>query len=340
MAAAKITKVAVVGTGVIGRSWTTLFLAKGHKVIVADPAPNAQSLLSEYIQQAWPRMERIGLSANADANNFEFVDDLTRSEHIHDIDFVQEVSRSKQIKLKLVFMLTSLENAPERVDFKTKLIGSLDAVLPESTIIASSSSGIPSSQFTGECKVNPGRVLIGHPFNPPHLIPLVEIVPHPGTSPEIVQRTMAFYESLGKAPVLIKKEVPGFLANRLQAAIIAEAYSLVRNGVASPEDVDTAMSTGPGLRWALVGPHMTNIMGGGGGKDSFAHFVSHLSPAVKSWKQDMDEKSFSFDKEDLDVVSGEVNRWVEHKDLNRVKQEMDDALLSVLEVKSKTSSLV
>lgn len=237
-------------------------------------------------------------------------------------------------------LLTPFENGPERSDFKTKLIGSLDALLPRSTIIASSSSGIPSSQFIADCRVDPSRVLIGHPFNPPHLIPLVEVVPHPGTSLDSVKRATEFYASLGKAPVLIKKEAPGFLANRLQAAVLAEAYSLVRNGVASPEDVDTAMSTGPGLRWALAGPYMTNVIGGGGGKNGFAHFMAHLGPAVQGWKQDMDENSFSFNEDDTKVVSREVEQWVERSDPDTAREEMEGALLSLLEVKSTRLSLV
>jgi 3-hydroxyacyl-CoA dehydrogenase len=151
---------------------------------------------------------------------------------------------------------------------------------------------------------------------------------------------MAFYQSLGKAPVLIKKEVPGFLANRLQAAVLAEAYSLVKNGVASPEDVDTAMSTGPGLRWALAGPYMTNVIGGGGGKEGFSHFMSHLGPAVHSWKDDMDKHSFSFNEDDTKAVSEEVKEWMERSDPDKTREEMGDALLGLLEVKSTRSSLV
>ena len=129
------------------------------------------------------------------------------------------------------------QNAPEKLGLKTKLIAEIDAVARENVIIASSSSGIPSSQFVTDCKKNPGRVLIGHPFNPPHLMPLVEVVPHPGSSQQAIANALEIYTSLGKRPVLVKKETPGFAANRLQAALCNEAYSLVANGVLSATDV-------------------------------------------------------------------------------------------------------
>lgn len=188
--------------------------------------------------------------------------------------------------------------------------------------------------------MDPGRVLIGHPFNPPHLIPLVEIVPHPDSSGAAVRQAMALYKALGKAPVLLKKEAPGFLANRLQAALLSEAYSLVSRGIASPEDVDTAVSTGPGLRWALAGPYMTNVLGGGGGKDGFDHFMKHLGPAVHGWKRDMDENKFSFEEEEICGLQERVTPWVEKKQPEKVRQEMGDALIELLQTKSSKPSLV
>lgn len=188
--------------------------------------------------------------------------------------------------------------------------------------------------------MDPSRVLIGHPFNPPHLIPLVEIVPHPGTSEAAVQQAVAFYKGLGKAPVLLKKEAPGFLANRLQAALLAEAYSLVSRGIATPEDVDTAVSTGPGLRWALAGPYMTNVLGGGGGKDGFDHFFKHLGPAVRGWKEDMDENKFTFQEDETKRLQKQVTAWVETKEPEKTREEMGDALIELLQTKSTKSSLV
>lgn len=129
------------------------------------------------------------------------------------------------------------QNAPEREDLKTNLVGEIDASTRPEVVIASSSSGLPSSTFIGQCKKNPGRVLIGHPFNPPHLLPLVEVVPHPGSDEGSIQTAMDFYKSIGKFPVHVKKEVPGHVANRLQAALNSEAYSLVARGVISAEHI-------------------------------------------------------------------------------------------------------
>lgn len=188
--------------------------------------------------------------------------------------------------------------------------------------------------------MDPSRVLVGHPFNPPHLIPLVEIVPHPGTSGAAVRQVVEFYKALGKAPVLLKKEAPGFVANRLQAALLTEAYSLVSRGIASPEDVDAAVTNGPGLRWALAGPYMTNVLGGGGGKDGFDHFFKHLGPAVRGWKEDMDANKFSFEEDETKRILDQVAPWVETKEPEKVREEMGDALIELLQSKSTKSSLV
>lgn len=139
-------------------------------------------------------------------------------------------------------MLTPLEqNAPERVELKSKLLGEIDAATRPDVIIASSSSGIPSSQFISKCAINSGRVLIGHPFNPPHLMPLVEVVPHPKTAASCTEAAMAFYKSLGQSPVHIRQEIPGFAANRLQAALCTEAYSLVSRGIMSAQDLGKSL---------------------------------------------------------------------------------------------------
>ncbi|KAF7185404.1 L-carnitine dehydrogenase [Pseudocercospora fuligena] len=316
----EIKKVLVVGTGVIGSSWTTLFLAKGHKVIVSDPAPGAKEKLAEFIKSEWPRMQQVGAVEHADPDSYQFVEDISTAS-LDDVDFVQE-------------------NAPERPEFKTKLIGSLDSRLKKDVVIASSSSGIPSSKFIGECKVAPERVLIGHPFNPPHLIPLVEVVLHSETSQDAVERAIEFYKSVGKAPVLIKKETPGFLANRLQAAVLTEAYSLVSRGIASPEDVDTAMSTGPGLRWALAGPYATNILAGGASDDPFKHFIDHLGPAVNGWKQDMDEHKFEFREEEVKQLSEDVRPFQQKLDREGVRSDMGNGLIELLDMKKDKKNLM
>lgn len=186
-------------------------------MLVSDLAPGAQKALGAYLDGVWPTLEEIGLAPGAFKGNYEFVG-ATLDGRYDAVDYIQE-------------------NAPERPDMKIKIIGGLDANVRPEVIIASSSSGMPSSQFIGECKKRPERVLIGHPFNPPHLMPLVEVVPHPGNSENVLKQTLAFYSSVGKRPVLVKKEAPGFAANRLQAALCNEAYSLVAHDILSTPDL-------------------------------------------------------------------------------------------------------
>jgi 3-hydroxyacyl-CoA dehydrogenase len=176
------------------------------------------------------------------------------------------------------------ENGPEREDAKIALFAAIDAAAPPETVIASSSSGLLISRITQACR-NPERCVIGHPFNPPHLIPLVEVVGGEKTSPQAIEAAMAFYRSVGKRPIHIRKEVRGHVANRLQAALWREAVHLVAEGVVSVEDADAAIAYGPGLRWALMGPHLTFHLAGGEG--GMANFMAHLAPAVESWMDDL-----------------------------------------------------
>src|ERR1700756_1587778 len=213
-----IRRVAVIGTGVIGASWSSLYLAKGLQVVATDPAPNAEAALRKFVETAWPALKRLGLSPGASQSNLTFTPALAQA--LAGVDLVQE-------------------NGPERIDFKQKLYGQLDELLPPEVIIASSSSGLTMSEIQLGCASHPERCVIGHPFNPPHLIPLVEIVGGARTSEDTIQRATAFYTSLGKRPIRLNKEVPGHVANRLQAALSREIYYLVAEGVVSAADVDT-----------------------------------------------------------------------------------------------------
>lgn len=259
-----IRRVAIVGAGTIGASWAALFLAHGLEVVVSDPAPDAEPLTRERVRAAWPvlaELGRVAAGANPDALRFE--PDLEAA--LKDADFVQE-------------------NAPEREDFKTALFARMDAALPAHAIVASSSSGLIMSRLQSGC-ARPERFVIGHPFNPPHLIPLVEVVGGKQTSEEAIERAIAFYRELGKYPIRLNKEVPGHIANRLQAAVWREAIHLAAENVASVADIDAAVSQGPGLRWALFGPHMTFNLGGGAG--GLSHFMDHLLGPVQTWWDDM-----------------------------------------------------
>ncbi|KAG9522049.1 putative hydroxyacyl-CoA dehydrogenase, partial [Aureobasidium melanogenum] len=261
----EIRTVIVVGCGVIGMGWATLFLAHGLRVIITDPAEGAEERFEQYLKNALPLIAARE-ELDALAKNYQFVKDVLPI--LVEADFVQE-------------------NGPERVEWKEELLGKLDKHTRKGVVIASSSSGLPSSAFIGKCHVDPSRVLIGHPFNPAHLIPLVEVVPHPDTSQDAIQTALTFYRSLGKKPILLHKEIPGFVSNRLQAAINNEAYSLISRGIVSAEDLDAAVTSGPGLRWALTGPVATNALGGGGGVEGFANRIDRLGPSIRNWEEDM-----------------------------------------------------
>ncbi|KAJ4401359.1 hypothetical protein N0V91_008023 [Didymella pomorum] len=307
-----IRTVGIVGTGVIGASWTALFLAHGLRVLVADPAPGAEEKLASYLDDVWPALEIMGLVDGASLSNYKFVG-ASLSDHYKELDFVQE-------------------NAPERPDLKTKILAEIDAAVRSDIIIASSSSGIPSSKFISQCR-NPERVLIGHPFNPPHLMPLVEVVPHPHTSSSAVLTAMSFYESVGRRPVHIKEEVPGFVANRLQAALCNEAYSMVARGLISAQDLDAAVTTSLGPRWAMVGPFMANAMGGGGGSEGFKHLLEHLGPASRVWVEDMNAHKFDWSQQSIDALGSSVGEELEGKNVKELEQKRDDDLIKFFKIK-------
>ncbi|KAL1857807.1 hypothetical protein Plec18167_001791 [Paecilomyces lecythidis] len=310
-----IKTVGVIGTGVIGSSWTLFFLARGLKVIVTDPAPGAKERLSTYLENEWSTMQQAGLHDQASLANYQFVDNIF--DQLEQIDLIQETG-------------------PERVDFKRSLFSALDAKAPSDVLLLSSSSGIPSSEFVTECKSHPGRVLIGHPFNPPHLVPLVEVVPHPGTEEIHIKRAFDFYNSLGKKPILIKRETPGFIANRLQMALCNEAYSLVSRGIVSAADLDKCITSGPGLRWSVTGPFMTNILAGGG---SFRHLLEHIGTAGKVWSEDMRNHAFDLNPETISVLDANVQESIGNIDMVSLQKDRDQILLELMALKSKTSSL-
>jgi 3-hydroxyacyl-CoA dehydrogenase len=216
----------------------------------------------------------------------------------------------------------------------------LDEHTRPGVVIASSSSGLPASAFVQKCKRDPSRILISHPFNPPHLIPLVEVVPHPGTSQEAVSTAIGFYESLGKRPILLHQEVPGFVSNRLQAAINNEAYSLISRGIVSAEDLDAAVTSGPGLRWALTGPIAVNALGGGGGPEGFTKRLDRLGLAIRSWEEDILEHRFDWSEESLTKLKSQAEKSLKALDWPRLTVERDQLLLKLLAEKAEASSIV
>jgi 3-hydroxyacyl-CoA dehydrogenase len=304
-----VRRIAIVGTGVIGASWAALYLARGFDVVANDPAPNAEANLRKYVDDAWEQLKAIGLSPGASRNRLTFTSNM--KEALSNADFVQE-------------------NGPERQDFKIKLFADIDDVTRPDSLIASSSSGITMSVIQSKCK-RPERCVIGHPFNPPHIIPLVEVVGGAKTSPDAIQQAMEFYASIGKKPIHLRKEVPGHAANRLQAALYREVAYLIEQDVLSVADADDAVSWGPGLRWAVMGPSLQWHIGGGAG--GIQHFMQHLMNPLAAMFKALGNPEMTPDlkrKITEGVLQEAANRSVE-----QLAKEEDEMLLGLLRLRTQ-----
>ena len=308
-----IRRVAIIGTGVIGASWTAFYLAKGLDVVATDVAPGAEERLKEFVDAAWPTLDRLGLAPGASPDKIRFNADLPAA--IAGADLIQE-------------------NGPERVDFKRGLYAQLDELLPASTIIASSSSGLMMSDIQSACQAHPERCVIAHPFNPPHLIPLVEIVGGAQTSEETITRALDFYAGLGKKPVRLNRELPGHVANRLQAALGREVYYLISEGVISAADIDTALSWGPGLRWGVMGNMLLNHLGGG--KGGIEHFFEHLVGPITEWWKVLGQPDLTPEvrKTIVDSVRAEVGA----RSIDELAAERDEMLLELIQLRTRSEN--
>ncbi|WP_322077721.1 3-hydroxyacyl-CoA dehydrogenase NAD-binding domain-containing protein [Burkholderia cepacia] len=304
----EIKRVAIIGTGVIGASWAALFLAKGLDVVATDIAPDAEPKLRAFIDAAWPALEQFGLAPNASRERLQFTANL--DEAVTGSDFVQE-------------------NGPERIDFKKDLYKHLDAILAPDAIIASSSSGLTMSEIQSACERHPERCVIGHPFNPPHLIPLVEIVGGAKTSRETIERATAFYTSLGKKTIQLNKEVPGHVANRLQAALWREIVHLISEDVVSVEDADTAVCWGPGLRWGIMGPNMLFHLGGGQG--GIEHFFDQFTGPMTAWWNVLGSPKITPELRQK-VIAG-VHEEVTGQSIDQLAARRDEVLLGLLSLR-------
>ena len=254
---------ACLGGGVIGASWAALFLASGRSVTLYDPAPDAERAVRDYIATAWPTLTELGLTEQGRPDAITFAQ--SAAEAVVGAGFVQE-------------------NVPERLPIKQAIFAEIEPALDPSAIVASSASGLTLGQMQGGWR-DPARFVLGHPFNPPHLIPLVEVMGNERTAPEAVTGAEEFYRSVGKVTIRLNKEKNGHVANRLQAALWREAISLVVEGVASVEDVDKAVWAGPGLRWAAMGPTMLFNLGAGAG--GLRAFCDHFSDTFNGWWDDL-----------------------------------------------------
>lgn len=250
---------AVVGAGTIGQSWTALFAAHGLTVRVSDPREDLAEAVADALEQYAPHLAARGLDVTGLADRVHIAADVP--EAVRDVDVVQE-------------------NGPERAEFKKDLFATLAREAPAHALLLSSSSAIPATAFTGElADEHAARVLIGHPFNPPHLVPLVEVVPGERTDDAAVRAAVDFYASVGRTPVVERKEVPGFVGNRLQNALSREAVYLVQQGVVTPEDLDKVVTNSLGLRWATVGPFLGSHLGGGPG--GYRHLIEHIGKSMQ-----------------------------------------------------------
>jgi len=310
----EIKTIGVVGVGIIGASWTALFLYKGFKVKVYDPYPIDEELFKKRIQANLKDLSDLDLQKQSSHSLQDVLSNLelhnSLKDAVADVDFIQE-------------------NAPERLDLKQKLYQDITSYCPEKTLIASSSSGLKVSDFQKEA-AHPERILLGHPFNPPHLLPLVEIVGGNLTDPQLLKRASEFYQRLGKHPIILNKEVKGHVANRLQAALWREAFSLVKEGVCSAEDVDIAITSGPGLRWALFGPYINMELAN---QKGFKEAIHHLGPPMTEWWNDM--QAFQHSEETTELLEEQTKQLLTHyKDVD-LYQRRDKGLVDILKLRQQ-----
>jgi 3-hydroxyacyl-CoA dehydrogenase len=304
-----VQRIAIVGTGTIGASWATHYLAHGFDVTATDPAPGAEATLRSYVEGAWDAVTTLGLAPSASPDRLKFTSDLSAA--LANADFVQE-------------------NAPERPELKVKLFADIDDATPQDAIIASSSSGITMSVMQAQCR-HPERTVIGHPFNPPHVIPLVEVVGGTKTDPETIYDAMDFYASIGKKPIHLKKELPGHVANRLQSALYREVVYLIGQGVLDVTDADDAVSWGPGLRWGVMGPNLLWHLGGGQG--GIQHFMDTLMPRMAAGWPGLGSPEFTPDLQQQ-IIKG-VLEEADGQSIDELAAQRDEMLFGLISVRAK-----
>ena len=252
----EVRTVTCAGAGVIGGGWAAHFLARGYHVIAWDPAPDAESRLRHLVEQAWPALTELGLSSDASPDRLTFERDLSAA--VAETHLIQE-------------------SAPEDLALKRQLLADIDAVAPPEVVLCSSTSGFPMTDLQAGCR-HPERTVVAHPFNPPYLVPLVEVVGGTRTAPEVVAWASRFFTAAGKSVITMDREVPGFIANRLQEALWREALHMVAAGEATVEQIDRSITDGPGLRWAVQGPCLTFHLAGGQG--GMGHMLDHFGPSL------------------------------------------------------------
>ncbi len=304
IAAEGVRTVAVIGAGSIGASWTALLLGHGLRVVAADPAAGAEQRLRSTVAE---RAADLGRTVDQDALGLV----ASAADAAAAADLV-------------------IECGPERLATKRTLFAEMDAAAGPEVLLTSSSSGLVPSSFQDACR-HPERVLVAHPFNPPHLVPLVEVVGGRLTSDEAVAAAMAFLRRIGRQPIHLRRELPGHVANRLQAALWREAYHLVAEGAVSVADLDTAISAGPGLRWALLGPFATQHLSGGEG--GLGHVLEHLGPPMVEWWADLGSPELTPELV-ARLVAG-VREELAGTPAEELTARRDRALLDVMDIKAR-----
>lgn len=298
----QIETVGLVGAGSVGHSWAALMLARGYTVVASDPQVGAQRCLEQAVTECWPALSRLGLSSET----------TPPWEKLHFTDSLAELAgRSDLVQ----------ENVPENPDVKRKVIGEIDKHLKSDKLILSSSGGTPPSQLQEFCQKAPARLVLGHPFHPAHIVPLVEVLGGQHSDPAAIELALRFYEQLGKRPVLLKREVVGHLSNRLQFALLREAAHCLASGVASAEDIDAAVRWGLGPRWALMGSLMTfNLAGGSGGLSSL---LERFGDDIQHWWDALEPTQLTPEvREALVVGAGELTAGRSNSEWARMRDEM------------------
>ena len=300
----QVRTVACVGAGVIGGGWVAYFLARGYRVVAWDPAPDAEERLRHLVDRAWPALTELGLADGASIDQLTYESDLATA--VASADVVQE-------------------SAPEELELKRQLLADIDEVAPPHVVISSSTSGYAMSEMQIKC-ARPERTVVAHPFNPPYLIPLVEVVGGERTDTDVVAWTSEFFRHAGKSVITMDAEVPGFIANRLQEALWREALHMVAAGEATVEQIDQSITDGPGLRWPIQGPCLTFHLAGGQG--GMAHMLDHFGPSLESpWTR---LKSTELTTELRDEMVDGCEREADGRSIDALVAERDNGVISVL----------
>ncbi|HJP11508.1 MAG: 3-hydroxybutyryl-CoA dehydrogenase [Proteobacteria bacterium] len=304
-----IQRVALVGGGVIGSGWATRCLAHGLSVVVTDPAPGAAEFVRKTIDSAWPVLEQAGLDQQASRDKLEFAPDIEAA--VVGADFVQE-------------------NVPEREDLKISVHEEIGRHATDDTVIASSSSGLLPSRLQSRCR-RPERLLIGHPFAPVYLLPLVEVVGGKQTSPEAIRAAGTFYRRIGMRPLHVRKEVEAYIADRLQESLYREALHLINDGIATVPEIDAAVTGGPGLRWAFMGTFMAWHLGGGPG--GMRHTIEQFGPALELPWSHMEAPKLTEELKNRIVDGCETESG--DRDFHELEQRRDQCLVEIQKVLEK-----